>query len=127
MSVLSRCFTTMVPRDWRRAFVCLVLSAFVAQSLATQGHMHWAVADADSVVADALGAGHAPGGGSPVKGDQNNCPVCHATSIAGAIAVPSAPALWVPSLSTLIKPRDEREIVVERFAAHWRSRAPPAV
>jgi len=127
MSVLSKCFTRVVLRDWRRAFVCLVLSAFVAQSVITQVHVHWAAADSSSVLADASAALHAAGGGSPVKGDQNNCPICHAASVAGAISVPVSPALWVPSLSTLTKPRDERTIVVERFAAHWRSRAPPSV
>jgi hypothetical protein len=127
MSVLSRCFTRTVLRDWRRAFVCLVLSAFVAQSLITQAHVHWAAVDSGSVLADASAALQPAGGGSPVKGDQNTCLVCHAASVAGAISMPTSPALWVPSLSTLTKPRDERTIVVERFAAHWRSRAPPAV
>ncbi len=112
-------------RNWRLAFVCLVLAAFVGQAVLTQGHFHWA-ADAGSVLADASGA-HAPGEKQPIKGDQSNCPLCHAAAVAGAISVPTAPALWVPSLSTLSKPRDERAIVVERFSAHWRSRAPPAV
>src|SRR5262245_11456491 len=114
------------PRDWCRAFVCLVLATFLAPSLIAQGHFHWNSSGLERL-ASAAGDLHTPDGKGPIKGDQSKCPICHAASVAGALAVPNAPALRVPALSTLIKPRDERAIVVERFAAHWRSRAPPAV
>jgi len=114
-------------RDWRQAFVALVLTAFVAQGLITQSHRHAASGDAALALADVSdGAGH-PAPKAPLKGDQSNCPICHAASIAGAFFASAGPVLRVPSLSALVRPRDERTIVVERFAVHWRSRAPPLV
>ena len=113
-------------RDWRQAFVALVLAAFVAQGLVTQGHWHTASGDGALLLSDASAGDH-PAPKTPIKGDQNNCPICHAASIASAFFASAAPILRVPSLSTLARPRDERSVVVERFAVHWRSRAPPLV
>jgi hypothetical protein len=114
-------------RDWRQAFVALVLAAFVAQGILTQSHWHLASGDTTLAAFDASADADHRAPKAPVKGDQNNCPICHAASIAGAFFASAAPMLRVPSLSTLFKPRDERVIVVERFAGHWRSRAPPLV
>ncbi len=112
-------------RDWRQAFVALVLAAFVAQSALTQGHWHTAAGEPAFASSDVSPASGHPG--KPIKGDQTNCPICHAASVAGAFFASTAPALRVPPLGTRAGPRDERAVVVERFVAHWLSRAPPAV
>ncbi len=114
-------------RDWRQAFVALVLAAFVAQGLITQSHRHAASTDTALAFADASDDTDRPAPKAPIKDDQSNCPICHAASVAGAFFASTGPVLRVPSLSALVKPRDERAVVVERFAVHWRSRAPPLV
>lgn len=113
------------PHALRRVAVYVLLAAFAAQGLLTQGHRHFA--DAGAAVAGLSVAVDKTTGKQPLKGDQSNCPICHAASVAGAFFAPTASALWVPSLGALVKPRDERVVVVERFAIHWRSRAPPQV
>jgi len=115
-----------------RAFVHVLLVAFVLQGVATQGHAHWATAggkvlSAIAFQADAPSSASKTGSKQTPAGDHSNCPICHAASIAGAAFASSAPVLHVPSLSALLPERDERRIVVERFAAAWRSRAPPSV
>ncbi len=116
-----------------RALVHVVLAAFIVQGFVTQGHMHWggagqefaAVAShAGAATTDATKAGSKQ---TPANRDHSNCPICHAASVAGAMFASAAPILRVPSLSTLVPERDERSIVVERFTAAWRSRAPPSV
>lgn len=111
------------PHALRRVAFYILLAAFAAQGLLTQGHRHFA----DARVAVSGLAVDQTTGKQPIKADQSNCPICHAASVAGAFFAPTASALWVPSLGALVKPRDERVVIVERFAVHWRSRAPPQV
>lgn len=113
------------PHALRRVAVYVLLAAFAAQGLLTQGHRHFA--DAGAAGSGLSVAFDQTTSKQPIKGDQSSCPICHAASVAGAFFVPAVAVLRVPSLSTLVKPRDERVIVVERFAVHWRSRAPPQV
>jgi hypothetical protein len=103
----------------------------VVQGIVTQGHTHSAAGQAFSadaahglVLAD---AGKAGSNQTPSNDHERNCPICQAASIAAVAYAPSAPILRVPALSALFVPRDERGIVVERFVAAWRSRAPPFV
>lgn len=99
----------------------LLLTAFVFQTSFLRGHIH---------VESAQGAVHeladATGGGSPGPiHNEADCPLWHASSICGAGLIAVA-AMAVPPLSFASKAaRDERTIFPERFAAAWRSRAPP--
>lgn len=119
----------------RPALVYLVLTAFVLQGLVTQSHMHFAAAAQQKSMAAAQLTSSATLGvtaKSPVKQtpgerDDSNCPICHAASIAGAMFASAAPMLRVPSLSSLVPYVDERSVLVERFTAAWRSRAPPSL
>lgn len=116
-----------------RALVYAVLIAFVAQGVIAQSHFH--VGGAGGVGAFAHGVLGDAAPASPGKSDSKqaprgahtNCLLCHAASLAGAYFASAAPILRVPALSTLFVPRDERRIVVERFAVHWQSRAPPSL
>jgi len=118
----------------RRAFAYLVLVTFVLQGFVTQSHMHFgapaqkaAAGTHQSASGAVLGATQkSPGQQSPGGRDDGNCPICHAASIAGAAFASAAPMLRIPSLSSLVPYVDERSILVERFTAAWRSRAPPA-
>ena len=116
-----------------RALAYVVLAAFVLQGMVTQNHLHGAFAApafSSDVHQDGVALADAGKAGStqlPAGEHDRNCPICQAASIAGAAFASSAPILRVPSLSTLFVARDERTIVVERFVAAWRSRAPPLV
>jgi len=112
----------------RRVLVCVVLAAFVAQGIVTQSHAHWGGLG-QNLLASSLqvAGGAADPKQTPVKRGDANCPICHAVSIAGAFFAAASPILRLPSLSTIVLPRVERSVVVARFAAAWRSRAPPLV
>ncbi|MCE9522487.1 MAG: hypothetical protein K8S25_08670 [Alphaproteobacteria bacterium] len=112
----------------RRAFAMLVLAAFVLQGVITQSHSHsGAPAKSVSVVAALGGVADAPAKPSPGDSGDANCPICHAASIAGAAVASAGPELRVPSLSSLVPYLDEHSVLVERFTAAWRSRAPPSL
>lgn len=118
-----------------RVFVYFVLCAFVFQGFITHRHMHWGDS-ADRPSADAF---HVENGVAlpdlsmpaskqlPAGHDESKCPIYHAAAVAGCFLAATTPILRIPPLSTLALQRDERSIVVERFTAAWRSRAPPSV
>jgi hypothetical protein len=111
-----------------RALVYLVLAAFVFQGFLTQTHTHWSNPVQKVSVGGALSdAVKSASKQSPGDRDDGNCPICHAASIAGAMFASAAPMLRVPSLSSLVPYVDEHNVLVERFTAAWRSRAPPSV
>ena len=118
-----------------RAFAYFVLCAFVFQGFITHRHMHWNGL-ANGLAADAIHIENgvvlsdlsAPASKQlPAGHDESKCPIYHAAAVAGCFLVATAPILRIPPLSTLALRRDERSIVVERFTAAWRSRAPPSV
>lgn len=115
---------------WRLlARLCLfvTVSAFLAQSYATQSHFHHEPQHTGYSVAYAAGDAPAPEqlpfGKSPLT-----CPLCQAHVIAGAAFVPSLPALPVPRLQ--MKPPVTRLASVHISRTHHhngQSRAPPSM
>jgi hypothetical protein len=122
-------------RRGRGAFVYLVLAAFALQGSVTQSHLHVGALAQQATVATFQSSpglsleatAKAPVKPLPSPRDDNNCPICHAASIAGAVFASAAPILRVPSLSSLVPYVDEHAVLVERFTAAWRSRAPPSL
>jgi len=132
---IRRVLNAVRDRRARRAFVYLVLATFALQGFVTQGHMHFGAPAQKSIGATQQSSSGVtldatakfPAKPLPGERDGSNCPICHASSIAGAMFASAAPALRVPSLSSLVPYIDERSVFVERFTAAWRSRAPPTV
>jgi|GEM_PF-6225357 hypothetical protein len=113
-----------------RAFVSLVLLAFVMQIAVTRSHFHFGHAFdgvAATVAAQDSPADHAAGGSKPSKPshDESNCPLWHAAGVCGAAAPAVASVLFIAKPMPSRVGIDERRIVPERFTAAWRSRAPP--
>jgi hypothetical protein len=108
----------------RRAWVYALICAFVLQGVITQGHFH-AFAGAAPHAISLADNGASQSKQAPGDRDDTKCPICHAASVAGAFFAAAAPILLLPTLDALIPQRHERTIVVERFTAAWRSRAPP--
>lgn len=111
------------------AFVWLILAVFVLQTAVSRSHFHIGT-DVNGGVAlagdiDGLDAG-APSQKLPPH-DESSCPLWHAAGVCGAIAAADAGVLYVPPSARLRVAADERLIFPERFAAAWRSRAPPTV
>jgi hypothetical protein len=108
------------------AFVCLLLGVFLLQTGVTRGHVHTGLSP-DTAAVLAL-AGDVDGGAKkPLpKHDESQCPLWHASGICGAAVAPDAVVLHLPAPARFHVAGDERAIFPERFAAAWRSRAPPA-
>jgi hypothetical protein len=113
------------------ALAALVLVAFILQTAVTRGHFHFGSAFATSLSIQANGDVSGETTGKPVKApsghDESNCPLWHAGNICGTAVASVAVALFTPSLASARAPIDQRKIFVERFVAHWRSRAPPSL
>jgi hypothetical protein len=112
-----------------RALVSLVLLAFALQIAVTRGHFHFGHA-LDGVATTALADAPADldaDGSKPTKSshDESNCPLWHAAGVCGAAAPAVAAVLFIAKPASSRIAVDERSIVPERFAAAWRSRAPP--
>lgn len=109
------------------AIACLLLALFVLQGAVARGHFHFGApglaTTAKATVADASGKPIK----TPLGHDEANCPLLHAAGIGSTAVAPVATLFFVPPLGHARAPVDERTIFVERFAAHWRSRAPPTV
>lgn len=104
-----------------RVLLALLLAAFVFQTSILRGHIH--VASASGALEQAVDS-HGGGSPKPVH-NEADCPLWHASSICGA-GLAAVAATTVPPLSrTSQATRDERTVFPERFAATWRSRAPP--
>ena len=112
-------------RGWR-AFVVALLAVFVLQTVSVAGHVH---VPADAAKLSSADTGGASGESKrlPLKDDKRDCPMCQTASSSSVFFASSAPILRLPALHSTFVPRDETVVAVERFAAHWRSRAPPAV
>lgn len=114
-----------------QALICLILLAFVLQIAATRAHFHFD--HAFDVAAGTAGVQDADdqdaGGSAPAKPahDETNCPLWHAAGVCGAVAASVASVLFIAQPASSRIAVDERTIVPERFAAAWRSRAPPSV
>jgi hypothetical protein len=113
-----------------RAFVSLVLLAFVMQIAVTRSHFHFGHAFdsvAATVAAQDAPADDAAGGSKPSKPshDESNCPLWHAAGVCGAAAPAVSSVLFVAKPMPSRVAVDERRILPERFTAAWRSRAPP--
>lgn len=115
-----------------RAIVSLVLLAFVLQIAVTRSHFHFGHAldgVSATVATQDAAADLAAGVSKPSEPahDDAQCPFWHAAGVCGAAAVPHSIAVFVPQAARLGIAIDERLIFPERFAAAWRSRAPPSV
>jgi hypothetical protein len=111
------------------AFVWLLLAVFVLQTAVMRGHFH---VGGDLDGGATFKAGAADGGAGETKQplpshDESKCPLWHAAGVCGAIAAADIAHLYVPPSARLRVAADERLIFPERFAAAWRSRAPPTV
>lgn len=107
------------------ALICLLLVAFVAQAAATRGHFHLGVPGGLQ-----LATGEAcdtQPNETPLRHDESHCPLWHAAGVSGAAVAPSAPALFVPRAGVDLASTDLRAVFPERYAAAWRSRAPPSL
>lgn len=108
------------------ALVCLLLVAFVAQSAVTRGHFHLGLSGGGVQLAS-VDACDAQSDKAPLRHDESHCPLWHAAGVSGAAVAPSAPAIFVPLTVVDIASTDLRAIFPERYAAAWRSRAPPSL
>jgi hypothetical protein len=110
------------------ALVWLLLAAFVLQTAVMRGHIHVG-ADLDAGATLAASAADGAGGTEQPRPshDESKCPLWHAAGVCGAIAAADVARLYVPRSQRLSVAADARLIFPERFAAAWRSRAPPAV
>jgi hypothetical protein len=104
-------------------FFLLVLAAFVFQTAVLRAHIHAGTADG-SVQLASEEATASKGKHSPTH-NEADCPLWHASSNGTAGIVAAATALPAPLSETSRATFDERNIFPERFAAAWRSRAPP--
>ena len=102
----------------------LLLAAFVFQTSVLRAHIHAGSAQsvAHEQTADAGGGGKP----SPIH-NEKDCPLWHASSVWGTGLLAVAGSAVAPLSSASRTPLDERTTVPERFAAAWRSRAPPAL
>jgi hypothetical protein len=102
---------------------------FVSQTAVTRSHFHVGAAqDGGLLLADADADGPAGGAKQPLPThDESHCPLWHAAGVCGAASVPDAIVLVVAPAHRMRIAVDERLIFPERFAAAWRSRAPPSV
>jgi hypothetical protein len=112
-----------------RAFVYALLAAFLAQGIAATSHFHAGVGTAGGVEIDHTTKAVAQASkdaGSKHKGDTAaKCPLCQAASLSGSV-IAASHSVFLPLLESFFVSHDERIVAVERFAAAWRSRAPPA-
>jgi hypothetical protein len=118
-----------VNRGWRAvALVRLLLAVFVLQTAVMRGHIH---VGNDLDAGATLAASAADSGGNTKQPhpshDESKCLLWHAAGVCGAIAAADIAHLYVPPSARLRVATDERLIFPERFAAAWRSRAPPTV
>jgi hypothetical protein len=112
------------------ALVCLLLVVFVLQGAVTRGHFHLGAAfdAAGPQLAGDVDPGPAGNQKKPLPPhDETHCLLWHAAGVCGAAVAADAAKLFVPASARLRIAVDERPIFPERFAAAWRSRAPPAV
>lgn len=112
------------------SLVCLLLALFVAQTAVTRSHFHLgAAADGAPALADLAGADLGLGGTkAPLPThDESHCPLWHAAGVCGAVVAADAIAIFAPIVAQLRIGVDARLIFPERFAAAWRSRAPPSL
>jgi hypothetical protein len=107
-----------------QSFALLFLAAFAFHVAILRAHIHTGAATGASIdLADQAPAT----GGKPVKHSEADCPLWHASATCGTGLIPTAAALVLPPKLSAEAPRDERNILLERFAAAWRSRAPPTL
>jgi len=110
------------------AAVCLLLALFVLQTAVTHSHFHFGAAGlAKTAQADPAKDAAGKPAKAPLGHNEANCPLWHAAGICGAAVAPVANLFFVPPLGNARAPVDQRAIFVERFAVHWRSRAPPSL
>lgn len=110
------------------AAVCLLLVIFVVQTAVTHSHFHLGAAGlATTAKADLASDASSKPVKAPLGHDELNCPLWHTAGVCGAAVAPVAGVFFVPLLGQARAPTDQRAIFVERFAAHWRSRAPPSL
>ncbi|NOT42609.1 MAG: hypothetical protein HOP13_19205 [Alphaproteobacteria bacterium] len=115
-------------RDARSyALVVALLAAFVAQSIVTTAHVHQpgvAATALDSVHADAKH--QAASADTHRSGDAVQCPLCQLAARTGSFLAAAHGIVPLVRDAILIS-FDAPLIGVERFAAPWRSRAPPSL
>ena len=115
----------MIQTRWWRGVVLVLLAAFVLQTVSLAAHIHAPGTAGAAGISD--GEKAADGKPAPLKSEQRDCPMCQVSTASSTFFAPAAPALRVPEIFELPQPRDETVVAVERFATHWRSRAPPTV
>lgn len=105
------------------ALVCLLLAAFVLQIAVTRSHFHLGVS---------IGLAKAdPATGTPAKfppgHDDAKCPLWQASGVCGSAIPASAADLFALTPPHARAAARARVDFFKRFAAAWRSRAPPSV
>ncbi len=109
----------------RLAITVVALLAFALQTLVLQTHIHGAPIAAAAGVSLAVEKGQQPDKFPPAS-DPANCPICQEVLHAGAFVAPSAAALPVATLATVIEFVFVRNVAATPSASHgWNSRAPP--
>lgn len=107
-----------------QSLVFALLALFVVQIATLRSHVHVEAAAA-AVVELASDASLPPGGKKQPTHNEANCPLWQASGVCGSILVPVAVTVAAPPTVLVQAPSDQRTIAPERFAAAWRSRAPP--
>ena len=111
-----------------RLFLFVALTAFLAQSYASQSHFHhWTQPDHAGIhVTDGVpvpAPDQSPFGKSPLT-----CPLCQAHATAGAVFVPSMPVLPAPPFQIKAPVRQQPSLYLpaSRYG-NSQSRAPPSI
>lgn len=107
-----------------QSLVFALLALFVVQIATLRSHMHVGAAVA-AVVELSSDASLPLGGKKQPAHNEADCPLWQASGVCGSILVPVTATVAVPPAVLVQAPSDQRTIAPERFAAAWRSRAPP--
>lgn len=107
-----------------QSLVFALLALFVLQIATLRGHVHVGTATTSAVeLASNISA--PPGGEKQPVHNEADCPLWQASGACGSILVPVTATVAAPLTVLVQAPSDERKTAPERFAAAWRSRAPP--
>jgi hypothetical protein len=120
-------------RQIRRAFsarlavILLTLLAFTSQSIVTQSHIHNGALSGHAFTVAQKSAHQPLPAKAPAGDDQANCPICQGLLHAGSYLAPSAAAVMLSTIATLVSVVVVQTVAIAPTHSHaWKSRAPPS-
>jgi hypothetical protein len=111
----------------RLAVVLLTLLAFTSQSIITQSHIHIGALSGNAITVAQKNAHQPLPAKTPAGDDQTNCPICQGLLHAGSYLAPSAAAVMLSTIATLVSVVVIQTVAITQTHSHaWKSRAPPS-